>query len=50
MIKIFLIEYTFYIRKPFFLPEPQLSYHNARNWAEIFKIFFLTFVLSLYFI
>ena len=21
----------FFVRKPFFLPEPQLSYHNARN-------------------
>ena len=29
------------------MPEPQFSYHNARNQAEIFLIFFLTFFLSI---
>ena len=37
--------YTFFLyKKNIFLPEPQFSEHDARNQAEIFLIFFLTFV------
>ena len=36
----------FFIRKPFFLPEPQFSQHNGRNQAVIFLIFFLTCIFT----
>ena len=35
--------HTFFYKKTIFLPEPQFSLNNARNQAEIFLIFFLTF-------
>ena len=38
------LHFFIYIRKTFFLPGPQFSEHDARNQAEIFLIFFLTFV------
>ena len=39
----------FSIGKPFFLPEPQFSQHNARYQAQIFLIFFLNFYLFVFF-
>ena len=37
-------QYTFFYMKPFLMPEPQFFQHNARNQAEIFLIFFVTFI------
>ena len=34
----------FFYKKTIFLPEPQFSQYNARNYAEIFLIFVLTFI------
>ena len=40
-----IVLYTrFFNKKTIFLPEPQFSQHNGRNQAEIFLIFFLTFI------
>ena len=43
--------YTFFsYKKTIFLPEPSFSYHNAKNLAEIFLIFCLTFISLFYLI
>ena len=39
------MEYTFFLlKKPIYLAEPQFSEHYAGNYAEIFLIFFWTFI------
>ena len=36
------LQYTFFYKKIIFLPEPQFSYGNPRNYADFFLTFFLT--------
>ena len=36
--------HVFLLKKPIYLAEPQFSEHYAGNYAEIFLIFFWTFI------
>ena len=38
------VKHTLFYKKTIFLPELQFYLHNTRNYAEIFLIFFLTFI------